>query len=274
HHRAYNERVDAWTVRGVRSLARLAPVAALSLAALSLVAACTGSSSAPAHESPRFSRGGDIYKVNHVIIVMMENHSFDNYFGALAYAPGSPYYASSAGCARGDHECVDGLSCGIDATGSLACTNSNPDDDGSRVTAFHEPTRCVIPDLAHAWPQTHLEANFSDPNGTLLASPNDGFVRVNDVMEQPDNGVESATEDQTMGFYTQDDLPFYYELAQTFAIDDRYFSSVLGPTLPNRMYLMAATSFGHVTTLDAAPQGGFAPITGTIFDLLDSRAVS
>ena len=39
-----------------------------------------------------------------------------------------------------------------------------------------------------------------------------------------------------MGFYTQDDLPFYYALAQTFAIDDRYFSSVIGPTFPNRSY--------------------------------------
>ena len=36
---------------------------------------------------------GDINKVKHVIIVMQENHSFDNYFGALAFAPGSPYHA-------------------------------------------------------------------------------------------------------------------------------------------------------------------------------------
>jgi phospholipase C len=33
---------------------------------------------------------GDLHKVNHIIVVMQENHSFDNYFGALAYAPGSP----------------------------------------------------------------------------------------------------------------------------------------------------------------------------------------
>jgi phospholipase C len=268
--RAYNEQVVTRAARRGKSLASVAP-----LAALSLLAACTGGSGPQADASPILSRGGDnIYRVSHVIIVMMENHSFDNYFGALAYAPGSPYHASAAGCAEGDHECVDGLSCGIDATGSLACANSNQEDDGSRVAAFHEPTRCVSPDLAHSWLQSHLEANFNDPNGTLLASPNDGFVRVNDTTEQPDNGLESATEDQTIGFYTQDDLPFYYELAQKFAIDDRYFSSVLGPTLPNRMYLMAATSFGHVTTGDPIPPGGFKPITGTIFDLLDSRAVS
>lgn len=77
-----------------------------------------------------------------------------------------------------------------------------------------------------------------------------------------------------MGFYTQDDLPFYYDLAQKFAIDDRYFSSVLGPTLPNRSYLMAATSFGHLTGADPMPPGGYKPINGTIFDLLESRQVS
>ena len=35
---------------------------------------------------------GNVKKVNHIIIVMQENHSFDNYFGALAFAPGSPYH--------------------------------------------------------------------------------------------------------------------------------------------------------------------------------------
>src|ERR1041384_2961247 len=51
---------------------------------------------------------GGIHKVKHVIIVMQENHSFDNYFGALAYAPGSPYHTPgrrTAGCRADDHRC-------------------------------------------------------------------------------------------------------------------------------------------------------------------------
>jgi phospholipase C len=44
---------------------------------------------------PHSSRAeGDLKKVKHVIIIMQENHSFDNYFGTLALAPGSPYYRS------------------------------------------------------------------------------------------------------------------------------------------------------------------------------------
>ena len=205
---------------------------------------------------------------------MMENHSFDNYFGALAYAPGSPYHTSPAGCSELDHGCVDGLTCSMNSVGRLTCTNSTQEDDGTRVVAFHDISRCAQPDLAHSWFQAHLEANFGAPNSALLDSPNDGFVRVNDATEQLDNGVETPTEDQTMGFYTQDDLPFYYDLARKFAIDDRYFSSVLGPTLPNRSYLAAATSFGHVSTADPVPPGGYQPITGTIYDLLDREQVS
>jgi phospholipase C len=102
-----------------------------------------------------------------------------------------------------------------------------------------------------------------------------GFVRVNDESEQHDDGVESPTDDDTMGFYNQDELPFYYDLAQNFALSDRFFCSVLGPTFPNRSYLMAATSFGHLTTNDDfPPPGGYRPITGTIFDLLEANQVS
>lgn len=73
---------------------------------------------------------------------------------------------------------------------------------------------------------------------------------MNDKTEQLDKGVENATEDQTMNFYNQDEIPFYYDLAEKFAIDDRNFASVLGPTFPNRSYALAATSFGHLTTSD------------------------
>lgn len=218
-------------------------------------------------------------KVNHIIIVMQENHSFDNYFGALPYAPQSPYHKphGTGGCDPGDHACVDGLSCMVDATGALHCFNMNLDDDGSQVFAFHETSRCVIPDLNHSWFPTHQEANYANPRDTLGHSLLDGFVRVNDATEQIDHGVETPTDDQTIGFYDQTDLPFYYDLAEKFAISDRHFSSVLGPTFPNRSYLMAATSFGHLTTDDTFPplgSTGYKPITGTIFDLLDKNNVT
>src|SRR2546426_1775961 len=69
---------------------------------------------------------GDLRKVNHVIIVMQENHSFDNYFGVLPYVPRGPYHAGP--CARGDHRCVDGLACEREGS-SLDCRNWNLDAD-------------------------------------------------------------------------------------------------------------------------------------------------
>ena len=50
---------------------------------------------------------------------------------------------------------------------------------------------------------------------------------------------------------------------------------MLGPTFPNRSYLMVATSFGHLTTSDTfPPTGGYKPVTGTIFDLLEKNNVT
>jgi phospholipase C len=216
---------------------------------------------------------GNLQNVNHIIIVMQENHSFDNYFGVLPYAPGSPYHHGP--CAKSDHRCVESLKCTTDASGNLNCANSNRDDDGSKVWAFHEPTRCVVPDLDHSWYGTHREANYAHPNSTLSSFLADGFVLVNDQTEQIDNGAENPTDDQTIGYYNQTDIPFYYDLAQKFAISDSHFASLLGPTFPNRSYLMAATSFGHVTTADILPPpGGYKPITGTIFDLMNAHGVT
>jgi phospholipase C len=217
---------------------------------------------------------GNLKKVNHIIIVMQENHSFDNYFGALAYAPASPYHNGNGACSSTDHKCIDGLVCTV-ANGVFSCRNSNLDDNGSTVVAFKATSRCVSPDLDHSWVGTHHEMNFLNPNNTLKNSLSDGFVRQNDLTEQIDNGNESPADDQTISFYNQDDLPFYYSLAQNFAISDRQFASVLGPTFPNRSYLMAATSFGHLTTDDSVPPVvGYQPITGTIFDQLNSHGIS
>src|SRR6266849_3294764 len=96
--------------------------------------------------TPAFA-DGNIKKVNHIIVVMQENHSFDNYFGALAYAPGTPYHNGYGGCRETDHSCVDGLTCFVDHGGSFHGLNSNRDEDSSRVFAFHDSRRCVVPDL-------------------------------------------------------------------------------------------------------------------------------
>jgi phospholipase C len=50
---------------------------------------------------------------------------------------------------------------------------------------------------------------------------------------------------RAMGYYNDQDLPYYYDLATFFGTSDTWHSPLLANTVPNRMYLMAATSFGH-----------------------------
>jgi phospholipase C len=71
-----------------------------------------------------------------------------------------------------------------------------------------------------------------------------------------------------MGYYDQTDLPFYFGLYNTFATGDRYFSSVLTQTYPNRLYLYAGTSFGFVNN----QAGGL--IRPSIFTLLDHAGIT
>jgi phospholipase C len=217
---------------------------------------------------------GNLQNVNHIIIAMQENHSFDNYLGLLAFLPGSPYHSAKGSgkrraCAATDSTCVDGLSCRVKGTGAIVCKNRNPSTTGT-VRSFHDPRYCTGPDLEHGWVGSHEEGNFKAPNDMLVSSPNKGFVKVNAITQQPDQAVDH----DTMGYYDDVDLPFYYGLAETFAISDRYFASVVGPTFPNRSYFLAATAFGHLTTNEIIQVGGYKPITGTIFDRMNAAGVS
>ena len=73
-----------------------------------------------------------------------------------------------------------------------------------------------------------------------------------------------------MGYWTGDDLPFYYGLARTFPLADRWFASVRAKTFPNRRFLIAGTAHGHIVNdinLDEP-----AP-NGTIFDRLNQHGI-
>ena len=85
-----------------------------------------------------------------------------------------------------------------------------------------------------------------------------------------------------MGYWTGEDLPFTYSLAETFPIGDRWFCSLLGQTDPNRRYLIAGTSAGMTddislsVSLSAIIPDLSLPLpgNGTIFDCLDLHRIS
>ena len=79
------------------------------------------------------------------------------------------------------------------------------------MRAFRDPRYCTGPDLDHSWIGSHHEGNFLHPNDMLKRSRNRGFVKVNEMTEQPNQ----LTDHDTMGYYTDVDLPFYYDLVKT-----------------------------------------------------------
>jgi phospholipase C len=64
--------------------------------------------------------------LQHIIIAMQENHSFDNYFGVLGLAAGGPYHNGAGSCAATDNACVNGLSCTRNAAGAYTCRTRIP----------------------------------------------------------------------------------------------------------------------------------------------------
>jgi phospholipase C len=185
-------------------------------------------------------------QIKHIVVLMMENHSYDNYLGMLKN--------------RGD-----GFP--LDANGEPE--SANRDADGEPIRAHHLTSTAQQPDVpSQSWHATHHQWGHGK---------HDGFVTATQVVVPAAGDVDRAQCEGPaaavgMGYWTEDDLPFYYGLARTFPVADRWFSSCLGPTFPNRRFLIAGTAHG---LLDDAPSDLLDyPPNGTIFDLLDRYGIS
>jgi len=180
---------------------------------------------------------GDLANIKHVFFMIQENRSFDTYLGRLGQ------YRADRGLANG----VDGIPLNV----------TLPDKNGQPMQPFHFRTVCHE-NLSPGWNESHY-----DVDGGKM----DNFMKTTgSVPSTIDPGGHRA-----IGYYDERDLPYYYELAFQFATSDKFFSPVLAPTIPNRMYLFTATSFGHIRP-DAPPSGGFAQ--KTIFEAMDDAGVS
>jgi phospholipase C len=199
--------------------------------------------------------GSDLGAVEHVIFLMMENRSFDHYYGTY---PG----------VRGfDDHPADGL--GPFAQPYPANVASVP---VGRLLPFHLDTvntdiaDCTF-DLTHDWGPQHACRN----GGKM-----DSFVRVH--TEPQNEGPAQGT--LTMGYYTREDLPFYYALADAFTLGDGYHCSVMGPTHPNRLMQMSGTidpagkAGGPVLKTNQSPAALFSVHWETMPEVLEDAGVS
>ncbi len=201
-----------------------------------------------------FSAG--LQSINHIIILLQENRSFDHYFAKMneyRQTNGFPIVVSSGAAS------VDELPAGA----------SNPTfDQTGTISSYHLLTMCVE-NPSPFWSDAHRDYNLASPTSTTAL--NNGFVTTaaDESMSSSPQGTDLQGR-RVMGYYDGGDLPFYYFLASNFAMSDRWFSPVMTRTQANRMYTVAATSDGHVYPLDP----GVKVNRTTIFEELQNKGVS
>ena len=172
--------------------------------------------------------------IKHVVLLMQENRSFDHYFGTLAGVRGfDDPHAMRLPNGRSVFFQPDPAN----PDGYLLPYRLN-----SRISAAQ-----AIPSMSHAWEVQHAAWN----NGAM-----DNWLPAH-------MAADGTNGPYTMGYFTREDIPFQYALADAFTILDSYHCSVLGPTGPNRHMWMAGTIdpnglAGGPSLTTSAPNGAYS----------------
>jgi len=163
--------------------------------------------------------------LKHIVVLMMENRSFDHMLGSL--------------------KAVNPQIDGVDGT------QWNPDTQGNQV--FVQPLAefqsQLDPDPDHHFPAVDQQIFNGDQSNPRVASMQ-GFVKSYYQQQQ-----DLAHSQKIMYYFTEDKLPVLTSLATNFAVFNRWFASIPGPTLCNRAFAHYGTSFGQVGMNVFYPQG-------------------
>jgi phospholipase C len=146
----------------------------------------------------------NLHKIDHIVVLMLENRSFDHMLGYLSL--------------EGGRDDVDGLR-----------DEFANDHDGRGYPVRHLETTAIPDDPDHCGASVDRQVGGGAMNG-FVASYADTLSR---------HGVPDADPGRVMGYYNAADVPVYDHLARHFAICDRWFSSVPGATWPNRLYAIS-----------------------------------
>src|SRR5580693_5595939 len=197
---------------------------------------------APAARNARLT-SAPISDIKHVVVLMQENRSFDHYFGTM---PGVRGFADPS----------------VPTSRFYQVDAQNPD---KYLLPFHTDTHSTsaqnLPSNSHSWGPQH----DSWDNGKM-----DGFVTAH-------LAADGVAGQYTMAYFERNDIPFHWALADAFTICDGYHCSVLGPTWPNRLYLMTG-QIDPAGTHGGPTYGNYVPTEGfswqTYPELLSQAGVS
>jgi phospholipase C len=179
--------------------------------------------------------------VRHVIVLVLENRSFDHMLGA---------------CQAVKSE-IDGVPPEAAPRTNQFAGQTYEQEDGA--------VRVLVEDPRHETPHVLVQLK-PDAGG----NPNSGFVE-DYATAYP--MLKDDARHEVMRYHARGTLPALHTLAENFTVCDRWFSSVPGPTWTNRLFLMSGTSLGRVTM-----PGGLMDLNlhwydqPTIFDRLNERS--
>jgi|HubBroStandDraft_1064217.scaffolds.fasta_scaffold14877_2 phospholipase C len=208
--------------------------------------------------------------ISHVVFMLQENHTFDNYFGML-----NPYRK-----ANGWDVGEDGVTYDVDGIDDKLSTISNENDADDVYPLFKFKSTCAD-DMSSDWLASYGDANtydFLETRPILM----DGFVHNAEgyakSCAEAGSGCTGAYTDtngeRAMGYYDEGFLNYYYYMASQFAVSDRWFSPVSSKSIDNRI---AAFTGGTTQGLVRDPGGDdHLPQLDipTIFEELDAAKVS
>jgi phospholipase C len=182
--------------------------------------------------------------IKHVVLLLLENHSFDQMLGSL----------------KAIYPQLDG----VDPKTKTPKTNS--DKSGKVFSQCETTERQMLIDPHHEL--EHVATQLQNNNG--------GFIR--DLEDSYKGAVTDQDKQDIMGYYPLDYLPALHKLGRNFGVCDRWFSSLPGPTWPNRFFALSGTSAGHVEMPDGVNLGSLNAFLEqtqpTIFDRLNEKNIT
>ncbi|MFZ0632641.1 MAG: alkaline phosphatase family protein [Acidobacteriaceae bacterium] len=232
--------------------------------------ATNSSGSASASTTVDVVAAGSLQSIDHVVFMLQENHTFDNYFGML-----NPYRESN-----GWNVGADGEDYAVDGIDDKLSTISNEDDEGTSYPLFKFTTTC-IDDETSDWLASYGEANRYDFL-TTRPLPMDGFVHNAEGYAKScaasgkcSGSFTDTTGHRAMGYYDETYLNYYYYMASQFALSDRWFSPVSSKSVANRIATFTGgTTQGLVEDPSNDDHLGVELSIPTIFEELEQANVS
>ena len=162
-------------------------------------------------------------KIEHVVVLMLENRSFDSMLGRLY--PDNPEF--------------DGLQ----------GTESNPLYGGGEIAVWNsgkfdrDSLSIPDPDPGELWNDINMQLFGLDGKPGSAPPAMNGFV--NNYVRQRDQPAEKYRPESIMHYYTPEQIPVLSTLAEAFAVCDNWFASAPCQTWPNRFFLHCATAAGY-----------------------------